>query len=241
MHATAAPFGIERSRNGAHAYRSDKYSECPPTQFIHIELLTYTAAMADMRVSIPVWHFTEAYDHPPLANAIYEFNQTAIRVAADLLNEYAEVDARFKSMCMDYGVAMKRLIKDHRAPMKYIVGGVQEATRHLELFLAAKRASAAARKPGASAATIDAATDAVKAEIAAMQATQRAFMWATACDECGKTSSGQRACKACHTARYCSRKCQLAAWPAHKAACKAARKEAQQATGSDDTKASSSQ
>lgn len=187
--------------------------------------------------------YLEAYDHPPLADAIYEFNQTAIRVAADLMNEFAEVDARFKDMCMDYGVAMKCLIKDHRAPMKYIVSGVQEATKHLEAFLAAKRASTAARKPGATTATIDAAMEAVKAEVAAMQATQRAFMWATTCDECGKTSSGQRACKACHTARYCSRKCQLAAWPAHKAACKAARKAAKQANdvGRDESKASSSQ
>jgi hypothetical protein len=148
--------------------------------------------------TVPVWHFPEANEHPPLAEAIVTFNQTALRVAVDILNEFSEADGRIHEYSMMYGIAMQRLIKELRAPMKYIVDGIKEATKHLEAYLAAKRGSAAARKPGATQATIAAATDAVKAEVAAMQATQRAFMWATACDKCGKNSRSQRACKACH-------------------------------------------
>ena len=46
--------------------------------------------------------------------------------------------------------------------------------------------------------------------------------------DCGAVSGGPanttlQLCAACQQTRYCSRSCQLAHWPAHKAACKAAR------------------
>ena len=40
-------------------------------------------------------------------------------------------------------------------------------------------------------------------------------------------------CSACKVSRFCSKDCQLANWPAHKAACKAARKAAADAASSD--------
>ena len=46
------------------------------------------------------------------------------------------------------------------------------------------------------------------------------------CDHCGKSAEqasgkGLKTCGKCYAARYCSKQCQLAAWPEHKAACKA--------------------
>ena len=46
------------------------------------------------------------------------------------------------------------------------------------------------------------------------------------CDHCGKTAEeasvkGLKVCRDCQDVRYCSKECQLAAWPGHKAACKA--------------------
>jgi hypothetical protein len=46
------------------------------------------------------------------------------------------------------------------------------------------------------------------------------------CDHCGKTAEeasvrSLKDCGKCYAARYCDKKCQLAAWPGHKAACKA--------------------
>jgi ankyrin repeat protein len=52
------------------------------------------------------------------------------------------------------------------------------------------------------------------------------------CDHCGKTAeqayadaSSLKACSSCYDARYCGELCQRAAWPEHKAACKARVKE----------------
>lgn len=42
------------------------------------------------------------------------------------------------------------------------------------------------------------------------------------CGSCGEHPAS-KTCASCHLAWYCSRQCQLAAWPAHKKACKAAR------------------
>ena len=52
----------------------------------------------------------------------------------------------------------------------------------------------------------------------------------TVCDHCGKTAaqasvSRLKACSHCHDVRYCDAACQTAAWPGHKAACKARRAE----------------
>jgi hypothetical protein len=44
---------------------------------------------------------------------------------------------------------------------------------------------------------------------------------ARACAHCGSADGKLRACGACNAALFCGRDCQLAAWPAHKAACKA--------------------
>ena len=50
------------------------------------------------------------------------------------------------------------------------------------------------------------------------------------CDHCGKTAeqasvTSLKTCRDCNVARYCGKECQLAAWPGHKAACKARVKE----------------
>ena len=52
----------------------------------------------------------------------------------------------------------------------------------------------------------------------------------TVCDHCGLTAEQAsvkklRECGKCYIARYCGKECQLAAWPGHKAACKARVKE----------------
>ena len=46
------------------------------------------------------------------------------------------------------------------------------------------------------------------------------------CEHCGLTAeaasvSKLKACAKCYVVRYCGKECQLAAWPGHKAACKA--------------------
>jgi hypothetical protein len=46
------------------------------------------------------------------------------------------------------------------------------------------------------------------------------------CDHCGKTAEqasvrSLKDCGKCYAVRYCGKKCQLAAWPGHKEACKA--------------------
>ena len=48
----------------------------------------------------------------------------------------------------------------------------------------------------------------------------------TVCDHCGKTAAqasvnALKACSQCQAVRYCSVECSVAAWPGHKAACKA--------------------
>ena len=52
----------------------------------------------------------------------------------------------------------------------------------------------------------------------------------TVCDHCGKTAAqasvnNLKACSECHDARYCGAACSAAAWPGHKAACRARAKE----------------
>ena len=52
----------------------------------------------------------------------------------------------------------------------------------------------------------------------------------TVCDHCGKTPAEAaiscfKACGHCHDARYCDAACQQAAWPGHKAACRARKAE----------------
>jgi hypothetical protein len=46
------------------------------------------------------------------------------------------------------------------------------------------------------------------------------------CDSCSHPSVGLKVCTSCRAAKYCSRACQVAAWPSHKTACKAARRAA---------------
>ena len=55
------------------------------------------------------------------------------------------------------------------------------------------------------------------------------------CDHCGLTAEqasvrSQKDCGKCYAARYCGKKCQLAAWPEHKEACKARAKEREELT-----------
>ena len=57
----------------------------------------------------------------------------------------------------------------------------------------------------------------------------------TVCDHCGKTAEQAsvkllKVCGNCHGARFCNAACQTAAWPGHKAACKARMKEREAAT-----------
>ena len=52
----------------------------------------------------------------------------------------------------------------------------------------------------------------------------------TVCDHCGKTAEQAsvkllKVCGNCHGVRFCNAACQTAAWPGHKAACKARVKE----------------
>ena len=52
----------------------------------------------------------------------------------------------------------------------------------------------------------------------------------TVCDHCGKTAAQAsvrmlKACDSCHDARYCGEDCAAAAWPGHKAACRARKAE----------------
>jgi ankyrin repeat protein len=55
------------------------------------------------------------------------------------------------------------------------------------------------------------------------------------CDHCGQTAEGAsvdalRPCGRCYVVRYCGKECQLAAWPGHKAACKARVEEREEKT-----------
>ena len=57
----------------------------------------------------------------------------------------------------------------------------------------------------------------------------------TVCDHCGKTAEQAsvkllKVCGNCHSVRFCNAACQTAAWPGHKAACKARVKEREEAT-----------
>ena len=52
----------------------------------------------------------------------------------------------------------------------------------------------------------------------------------TVCDHCGRTAeqasiSAFKACGDCHGTRFCNAACSAAAWPAHKAACRAKKAE----------------
>jgi len=44
------------------------------------------------------------------------------------------------------------------------------------------------------------------------------------CAHCGLVSTDLKLCKQCRSARYCSRECQVAAWPAHQLACRPRRR-----------------
>ena len=59
----------------------------------------------------------------------------------------------------------------------------------------------------------------------------------TVCDHCGKSASvsSLKGCAQCHDARYCDAVCQKAAWPGHKAACKARRAELEEKTKASST------
>ncbi|PRW45019.1 transcription initiation factor IIE subunit beta [Chlorella sorokiniana] len=66
-------------------------------------------------------------------------------------------------------------------------------------------------------------------------AAQAAQDEASRCDGCGKKALGVRRCSACKQAKYCSTTCQHAAWPQHKPACLAARRQPQQAQQAQQT------
>ena len=60
--------------------------------------------------------------------------------------------------------------------------------------------------------------------LALLSGTSSAQPLGLVCDQCGKTAeeaNGLKLCRDCQVVRYCSKECQAAAWPGHKAACKA--------------------
>ena len=61
------------------------------------------------------------------------------------------------------------------------------------------------------------------------------LLFVLVCDHCCRTAAEAsvkclKACGTCFVVHYCNRECQLAAWPGHKAACKARVKEREKKT-----------
>ncbi|KAL4457959.1 hypothetical protein ABPG75_012824 [Micractinium tetrahymenae] len=107
----------------------------------------------------------------------------------------------------------------------------EESQAHLQLIRAQQQlASGSSQGRAAHAHTRELLGRAVAASHAVAQATEHSTApWdnsrnslALRCDGCGQTSVGLQRCGRCKRTRHCSRACQLAHWPQHRADCRPA-------------------
>ncbi|KAL4440175.1 hypothetical protein ABPG75_003176 [Micractinium tetrahymenae] len=103
-------------------------------------------------------------------------------------------------------------------------GSIYEAAHARLQQLQARQAGGRGGRPSRAEQAL--ARRAAEAERAMRQAAQQeqedAVQAAMRCDACGQTAAGLQRCARCRRVQYCSRACQLAHWPDHRAECRPA-------------------